>query len=221
MPVGDLESDLDFGTESASESEADSPIGAVVDGEPDAGIRVDCYVRSCVPPAITGIIDGVVERLDALDDRDLIDDYRVERWPPECGPVGGSIDENASTRDELVAEFERWAARNGHSLEPAFRRREIPSSSFGVETAESGERVRVPIVALAVYEDDAAPEDAVEAEPADASLRGVVPYTERPDAERSRTYTVDDWLTLVETADSDVGPGPRRPEGLTPLEGRQ
>lgn len=218
MPVGDRESELDF--ESPSEFGADSPIGAVADADPDASIRVDCYVRSRIPPAITGTVDGVVERLDALDDRGLIDDYRVERWPPACSPVGESADEHAATRDELVAAFERWAARNGHSLEPAFRRRELPSSPFDVETAESGERVRVPVVALAVYDEDAATDDAVDAA-ADASLRGVVPYTERPDAKRSRTYTVEDWLTLVETADGDAGPGPRRAEGPTPLEGRQ
>lgn len=198
--------------------ELESPFAPIVDTDPDASLRVDCYVRATVPPAITATIDGIVERLRTLDERDVIDDHRVIHWPPEYRSVDDSTGGNGSSRDELVAEFERWAARNGHSLEPAFRRQEVPPSPFDAATDGPRERVRVPVVALAIAEDDAATADAVEADA--ASLRGVVPYTERPSAERSRTYTVNDLLATVET-NAAVSPGTRQREGPTPLEGHR
>lgn len=199
--------------------EFESPFAPIVDTDPDASLRVDCYVRATVPPAITATIDGVVERLRTLDERDVIDDHRVTHWPPEYRSAADSTGENGSSRDELVAEFERWAARNGHSLEPAFRRQAVPPSPLDVGADEPRERVRVPVIALAIVEDDAATADAAEADA--ASLRGVVPYTERPSAERSRTYTVNDLLATVETSADASRPGTRQREGPTPLEGRQ
>lgn len=203
MPVGEFE----------------SPFAPIVDTDPDASLRVDCYVRATVPPAITATIDEVVERLRTLDERDVIDDHRVTHWPPEYRSATDSTGENGSSRDELVAEFERWAARNGHSLEPAFRRQAVPPSPLDVGADEPRERVRVPVIALAIAEDDAAPADAVEADA--ASLRGVVPYTERPSAERSRTYTVNDLLATVETSADASRPETRQREGPTPVEGSQ
>ena len=202
-------------------SEVESPFAPIVDTDPAASLRVDCYVRGSVPPAITATIDSVVERLRNLDDCDVIDDYRVTHWPPECRSAAGSTGENGSTRDELVAEFERWAARNGHSLEPAFRRQAVPPSPLDADLDEPRERVRVPVVALAISEaeEDAATADAVEADA--ASIRGVVPYTERPSVERSRTYTVNDLLATVEANEDDVRPRTRQRDGPTPLEGRQ
>lgn len=217
MSAGDLGSD--------SELETESPFAPVVDVDPTATLRVDCYVRASVPPAITGTVDGIVRRLRELDDRDLIDDHRVARWPPECRSVAsatdGDGDATASTRDELVATFERWAARNGHSLEPAFRRREIPPSPLDVEPDEPRERVRVPLVALAFYEGDASSGDDAVPTPTNASLRGVVPYTERPGPDRSRTYTVDDALSAVEALEEASRPGTRGSDGPTPVEGQR
>ncbi|WP_126661709.1 HTH domain-containing protein [Haloterrigena salifodinae] len=201
--------------------EIESPFAPVLNIDSAASLRVDCYVRGSVPPAITATIDDVVERLRDLDERDVIDDYRVTHWPPEYRSTAGSTGENGSSRDELVAEFERWAARKGHSLEPAFRRQAVPPSPFDTDSDEPRERVRVPVVALAIseVEEDATIADAVDADA--ASIRGVVPYTERPSAERSRTYTVNDLLATVEANGNDVRPGTHQREGPTPLEGRQ
>ncbi|ADB61618.1 hypothetical protein Htur_2745 [Haloterrigena turkmenica DSM 5511] len=203
------------------ESQSASPFAPIVDTDPDASLRVDCYVRATVPPAITATIDDVIERFRELDEHDVIDDHRVTHWPPEYRSAAGSTGENGSSRDELVAEFERWAARNGHSLEPAFRRQAVPPSPLDAGLDEPRERVRVPVVALAIseVEADAATADAVDADA--ASLRGVVPYTERPSSERSRTYTVNDLLSIVEAAEESARPETRQPEGATPLEGRR
>jgi hypothetical protein len=151
------------------------------------GLRVDCYVRPTVPTAADDAIGHVVERLERLQDDGTVDEYRIVRWPPD----GYGGDGRESTRSEVVAEFERWAERRGRSLEPAFRRRELPSSPLS-PSADSREEVRVPIVTLALYGVD----DGGESDEA-ATVRGVVPHTDRT-AETNRTYTVDEWLSAAE-----------------------
>lgn len=150
-----------------------------------ADLRVDCYVRSDVPAPIAEIVDSVVGRLESLCEAGRIDEYRVASWPPETGAA------SAPSRGELVTAFERWADRNGHSIEPGFRRRERPTSPLGAESDAPDERVRVPIVALALSTDGDVTDP--------TALRGVVPYTERPNAADERTYTVDEWLSAVES----------------------
>ncbi|NUB91512.1 hypothetical protein HT576_10850 [Haloterrigena sp. SYSU A121-1] len=164
-----------------------------------ADLRIDCYVRSGVSAPIAEIVDGVVGRLESLCEAGRIDEYRVSGWPPETGAA------SAPSRGELVAAFERWADRNGCSIEPGFRRRERPTSPLGTESAAARERVRVPVVALALSADGDVTDP--------AALRGVVPYTERPNTADERTYTVDEWLSAVESdaADRDApaaGPDP-------------
>lgn len=171
--------------------------------------RVDCYVRGTVPAPTRGRISAVTGRLRRLAAADIIDECRVRQWPPERHIVDPS--EGAEPpRRALVAAFERWADEHGHSLEPAFRRRELPAWPLDHEDGETGERVRVPVVALALSEveaeattaDGAASEPAVESgtdpTPNPEALEGVVPYTERARAGDGRTYTVSDWLDAIE-----------------------
>ena len=174
--------------------------------EATGDLRVDCYVRASVPGPLVGTVDAVVGRLEHLSDREQIATYRVTDWPPERH-VGS--DRGVQTRDDLVAEFERWAHRHGYSLEPAFRRRERPTS-YGWGACDGREQVRVPLVALAVY-DDAAGED----------LRTVVPYTERPGTVDQRTHSVREWLQRVDP-DGDVPSAHvSTHDGTATLEGRQ
>jgi|GEM_PF-1471914 len=147
-------------------------------------LRVECYVRASVPAALTGTIDDIVDRLHSLHESGTIADYQVTTWPPECQPVDAST-EGEPTRDELVAEFERWAAQHDCSLEPAFQRQNVPM--LEAAAGDSIDRVRVPIVALALYADTGADTD---------SLCGVVPYTNG-----ERTYTVTEWLTASEPSE--------------------
>ncbi|WP_226482854.1 HTH domain-containing protein [Natrinema amylolyticum] len=176
MPAGDL---------------AESPI---VPTETQTDLRVDCYVRSTVPGPTAETITAIVNRLQQLCDRGHINTHQLRPWPPERHAVVETDDTRESTRRELVAEFERWAERHGVTLEPAFRRQEIPPSPLGIGSDEPRERVRVPLVALALYEDD--PTE-TETGPETAPLRGVVPYTEQPRTDAARTYTVNEWLTAV------------------------
>lgn len=151
--------------------------------------RVDCYVRSAVPSALTETISNVATRSQRLCNRGALADYRLSRWPRESGALAGT--EHGSTRHELVAEFERWADRHDCTLEPAFRRETIPPSPLSLGPDEPRERIRVPIVALAVYEADGETER--------GTLREVVPRTKRSHTGDDQTYTVDEWLSTIET----------------------
>ncbi|MDG5821286.1 HTH domain-containing protein [Natronococcus sp. A-GB7] len=159
--------------------------------DPEGSLRIDCYVRSTVPAAADGAVGRVVDRLEELRDDGAIDDYRIVRWPAQRRVDG---DGRESTRSEIVAEFEHWAERRGCSLEPAFRRRELPSSPL-CPSSGPRERVRVPIVALALYEYE---EDDESNGNESATVRGVVPHTDRTAAGTERTYTVEEWLSAAE-----------------------
>lgn len=176
--------------------------------DPDAGgaVGIDCYVRSGVPAAASERISAFVERLQTLRDRGHVDELRVDQWPSRHATAGRS----GATRDDLVAEFERWADRHDYCLEPGFRRRTVPRSPFGVDV-DSHERIRVPMVALALYEDAADGE----------TLRAVLPCTELSYTGDERTYTVDEWLTAVETRAFNEPVRASRIDGPDALHGRQ
>lgn len=177
----------------------------VLDPDHRTSVRVDCYVRSSVPTAVSKRITALVDRLEVLQERGHIDGTDVGQWPSQHAIGDGA----EPTRTELVAEFERWADRHGYSLEPGFRRRRVPPSPLGVD-AEPEERVRVPLVALAIYEDDA-----------DADvLRGVLPCTELSYTGEERTFTVDEWLTAVEARAFDEPVRTSQIDGAPLLEGQ-
>lgn len=166
--------------------------------------RIECYVRGTVPGPTRQRVRAVTDHLRRLHSSDVIADYRIRQWPPER-----HVAETSGTtplRHELVSAFEQWAERNGYSLEPAFRRRELPSWPLGSERAETCERVRVPVVALALYDDadgSTASTSERESAPDVESLDGVVPFTEQSPGE-GRTYTVDEWLSAIDTEGGDV-----------------
>ena len=185
--------------------------GPAVDVATGGPLRIDCYTRRTAHPAVTDSITEVVERVRGLAEAGRIATARVTCWPPASHAVdrADGDDAAAATRRELVAEFERWAAEQGHSLEPAFRRREIRLSPLGLDGAEPRERIRVPLVALAVREAET------------GCLRGVVPYTERPGTDEERTYTVGEWLSAVGATDSDRATARLADDRPTPLGGWQ
>ncbi|MDS0476881.1 HTH domain-containing protein [Natrinema sp. 1APR25-10V2] len=162
-------------------------------------LRVDCYVRSSVPGLTAETITTIVNRLQQLCDHGHISTYQLHPWPPEQHAVIETDETREPARHELVAEFERWADQHGVTLEPAFRRQEVPSSPLGISADEPRERIRVPLVALALYEDDSAAADQES-----ASLQGVVPYTEQSPTGTAQTYTVDEWLTAVSTNTGEI-----------------
>jgi hypothetical protein len=119
-------------------------------------------------------------------------------------------DEVRPTRDEL---FEQWAEQHDYTLEPAFRRNEIPTSPLGLRSNETHERVRVPFVAVALYEADTENGSDTEA------LRGVVPYTEGSNTVEDRTYTIQEWLSALEAKRCENAPYSQHDQAAA-LEGR-
>lgn len=198
-------------------SKSTAGVVPAVDIDPQAALRVDCYVRSTVPTAIAETIDAIVERLQHLCDTGCIADYQISHWPPERHAVDETADERAPPRDELVAEFERWAEQHDSTIELAFRRQERPSSLLGIGSDEPRERVQVPLVALALYEDEEKPDIETETE----TLRGVIPYTDHSQTGDQRTYTVTEWLTALETKGRAHFTRTSQHEQPTPPEGQQ
>lgn len=162
--------------------------------EYDGKLWVDCYVRATVPDAIANRITTVIDRLEHLQKSELIADYRVTQWPAEAHAV---TETGGVSRHELVDGFEQWADDHGYSLEPAFRHQTVPSSPFSHEGTPRIERIRVPLIALALYD------DATEMPPESESLCGVVPYTASTPAGTQQTYTIDQWLSTIEPQESE------------------
>lgn len=137
---------------------------------------VELRVRNFTPLGAHDRQDVVVARLQNLTDARQIRGYSVSSWSKS---LSISPDENLSRAAtdslETVREFEAWAANNGHSLEPGFRRRKLTSFM----TERTREVIEVPIVCLAVYNDE--------------TLRAVYPYSAS-----GTVYTVADGLDALE-----------------------
>jgi len=156
-------------------------------------VRVDCYVRSSVPAAVSERLTALLERLRTLEETGTLADVQVSQWPAERA-IG---DTDQPTREELVAEFDEWATEHGYSLEPGFCRQQTDPSPLGID--EPCESLRVPLVAFALSDADAEGDD----------LQGVIPCTKPDQVDGERTYTVDEWLTAAETHASDATHEPR------------
>ena len=165
------------------------PIGI----DADEPLHVTLYVRTNVSAVSRRQIDAVTERLQTLTETPLVDEIRVEQWPPKES-IAEAGDTNQQSREQLVGKFEDWAGEHGVSLRPAIRRQTIPSSLAGVHETES--RIRVPVMTLALHTDST-----------DALPRGVVPYTKHPETDEPETYTVSDWLAAAEAEASNMTPG--------------
>lgn len=166
------------------------PAGADYDGE----LRIEGYVRAAVPAPVRNRITEVTERLQRLYETSQIDDYRVSQWP---APHQTVAEPAGPTRQELVETFEQWADQQGYSLEPAFRRDAVPATPVAREEGDRIERLRVPVIALALYED-------AETRTDPESLRSVVPCTASTPAGDQQPQTVDTLLAALEPADGDA-----------------
>ncbi|WP_255198782.1 HTH domain-containing protein [Halorarius litoreus] len=88
---------------------------------------------------------AVVARLEELQSNGWLDRFSVRTWPSRVTLEGPNEDVVS-----VVHRLERWADEAGVSLGPCFEWREYDCTF----TDESGELVSLPVVALAVYEDD-------------------------------------------------------------------
>jgi hypothetical protein len=133
-----------------------------------------------VPAALAETVEGIRGRLRELRESGIITNYSVSRWPPAHSHTVQPSSDSQQTRDDVVADFETWAVENGYTLAPAFRRQ--TASTSPLDSNDRCGRFSVPIVALALYQDD--------------TLCGVFPSTE---TDSGVTYTVIDCLDALET----------------------
>lgn len=210
-------------------TESRSPTLPAVAADRRGELRVDCYVRPRMPGPTGDRIAAVVERLQRLDEADAIAAYRIAQWPAEHHVAAETDDTQRPTRQELVTEFECWAEQRGYSLEPTFRRRTLPSWPLGSDDAERRERVRVPVVALALYDvtrlDGETQQVGRNADapvpPETDALCGVVPYTDSSGAdEQRRNCAVTEWLSAAETRWCDSATAPFERDQRSVLEGQ-
>lgn len=117
--------------------------------------HVELRVRDLTPGGAHDRQEAVYEQLLQLQEDGLIADGSVEVWgtqvraEADTNPVAD--DASTSTARSIYKEFEAWADRNGHHLEPAFSTHTLGS----LVTEEPGQTViRFPVMCLAVYDDD-------------------------------------------------------------------
>ena len=123
--------------------------------------------------------ESVLARLRELEAAGIVDDLAVYIWGKSIPAIPQEAAVTRTLVHERVAEFRRWADRNGRALEPAFRRCEQ-------STMVSDERrkiIRLPLQCLAVYRNDC--------------LAGVFPCTTD-----QGTNTVLDCLRCLGSADA-------------------
>lgn len=106
----------------------------------------DLFVRSIAPVGARARPAATVERLEALVEAGILDDYTVSVWGKE---VECSSDVTRRTKDDLVLgrvpEFRSWVAERGADLD-AFDRREVSTA-----TGETHTLLTLPVVTLAEY----------------------------------------------------------------------
>lgn len=181
------------------------PAGVDYDGE----LRVEGYVRAAVPAPVQNRITAVTERLQHLYEAGQIADYRVSQWP---APHQTVAEPAGLTRQELVETFEQWADQQGYSLEPAFRRYAVPTTPVAREEGDRIERLRVPVITLALYEGSKTRTDP-------ESLRSVVPCTASTPEGDQQPQTIDTLLAALEPADGDALTPDTDGDQVTVLEG--
>lgn len=113
--------------------------------------RVELYVRSLAPGGTHRQQDTVVRRLDDLLGDDVIDDYDVRVWGDRiCRSSACARTADGRHVKDRLARVERWADREGRSLDGIYREVECESTI----TDESWTEVRFPQIALAEFEGD-------------------------------------------------------------------
>lgn len=113
-------------------------------------IRIDLFVRSLQPPNWQAKQRRVLDRLEALAEGDVVDEFDVYVWGASAPPSP----EDARTAFgrfvlDRIATFRQWARANDRSLGGLFEVREADSSITG----ESCRRLTLPAIVMAEYYD--------------------------------------------------------------------
>lgn len=110
--------------------------------------EVELYVRSLA--GSVGCQHRALEQLDRLASANELDSFSVDVWGEAIHLSGPALEtDRCQSIIDTVHSFRTWADQQGVSLD-SFYQRTLESSQF---TARSHETLRLPVVALAEYED--------------------------------------------------------------------
>lgn len=119
-------------------------------GHESAGdLRVVVWMRDLSPPPGDPRAE-VLSRLHELEAAGIVDDVSVRIWGKDIAASNDVANDDGRLVRERIANFQKWAERNDHSLEPAFRWYERSS----LVSEERHEVIRLPLQCLVVYKDD-------------------------------------------------------------------
>lgn len=114
------------------------------------GSRVELNVRSLASRTETGVQERAVELLDRLEREGALASYTVRVWGERVGLSTTAVETNRGQELlERIGTYRGWANRNGVSLEPFFE----SSATTSRITGEEYTTLRLPVIAMAEYED--------------------------------------------------------------------
>lgn len=140
-------------------------------------LRVELYTRSYMPEGAEDSQQQVLDRLDRLCERGVLDDWECRVWGKRV-PTSGEFGREAI---ETVGQFRTWAERNDASLLPFFDERTQRSKITGEERSE----IVFPVMCAALYRDD--------------TLAGVYPH-----ADGDSIVTIRDFLASLAAENSEL-----------------
>ncbi len=141
-------------------------------------IRAQLYLRQRTSSEIIQQLRKTVTRVRRLE-ADRIANVEIKSWTT-VNPALEELTDSGPSVSLTVKSFQAWADREGYTLRPAFTQRETTSLISSHPAVE----IQVPIVCLAVYEDD--------------ELRCVAPCSDG-----DRIYSVEMCLAALEAGLTD------------------
>lgn len=117
---------------------------------PTGPVTLELYVRSLAPYGSTAQLEGVLDRLDRLEETGTVARYSVEVWGRQVRPATDAPAAVPTDVHDRLAAFRSWADSNGASLDPFFETKEVRVSF----TDEAYTVVDLPVMALAEYRGD-------------------------------------------------------------------
>lgn len=146
-------------------------------------LRVEFYTRSYMPEGAEDTQQRVLDWLDRLCERGVLDDWEYHVWGKRvCTSGPGAFGHEAI---ETVGQFRAWAERNGVSLLPFFDERTQHSRITDEEYSE----IVFPIMCAALYRGD--------------KLAGVYPH-----ADDDSVVTIRDFLASLSSESAELSERP-------------
>ncbi len=129
-------------------SESSNPTRPVTDGsvQPD---EATLYVRSLSPGPVRARQQSVIDRLEALADRDVLATANVSVWGERVCLDEGVRSEAGDAVCDQVQRLRAWARANDRTLEPVFEERRCSSAL----TEQTVEVLVLPVMVLVEYSD--------------------------------------------------------------------